>query len=421
MDNKSQEHTLLSNLEHKIDVLGYSSCLLSVNAMSISLAVDTCRTTKYFEALLREWKQCLPLGDAFDVDFFEWSQKMRSMTEKVRYAYSLNGVTLNQYDPDADCIHAFKNMQDSIGPLEDKMIPLQAFSSMEVDLILVCTLNDLADALMSIFEFLSSPTEEQILNSFLQWKACYMANYHEGCVRMYNKWKIRFTSRTLKKNINERIMQEIITLKTIFPNEDEFDMVFDTEQMTLDIEGVSRFLFTNTDRFGVSYIGTPPTFSKELLSLFYNIDMWYMMQADLQPKKKPSEKVIPAADELEKKVQAHLALISHLASEQWEKHLSSLWKSILTTFHREIAKAGSREKFKEFSKKTLYCIIGHLRLKGVYKPEVAVMKLAKTLEGENNGMRKYLNNGLLELDETLSERLRLFVDQEMHKLAPEIG
>ena len=38
-DNKSKEYILLTNLELKIDVLPCCPCLLSLNAMSLSLAV----------------------------------------------------------------------------------------------------------------------------------------------------------------------------------------------------------------------------------------------------------------------------------------------------------------------------------------------------------------------------------------------
>ena len=43
MENKTQEYTILSNFERKVDALACSSCLLSLNAMSMSLAVDVCR------------------------------------------------------------------------------------------------------------------------------------------------------------------------------------------------------------------------------------------------------------------------------------------------------------------------------------------------------------------------------------------
>ena len=46
-DNKSKEYILLTNLELKIDVLPCCPCLLSLNAMSLSLAVDARRLTKF--------------------------------------------------------------------------------------------------------------------------------------------------------------------------------------------------------------------------------------------------------------------------------------------------------------------------------------------------------------------------------------
>lgn len=420
MDNKTQEYILLTNFERKVDALGCSSCLLSVNAMSMSLAVDARRLTKYFEKLLAEWQQCLPLGDACDVYFMTWGRNVWDMIGKAKYTYSLNGVILNQYEYESDCYLTFKEQQDSIGPFDENMVPFQNVSGKEPGIILVCALRELSEILMAISEFLSSPTEEQIANSFEQWKACYMNNFHEECSKKYHKWKIQFTARTLKKHLQDRIKKEIETLRKMFLTDDEFDMVFDSEQRLLDVEGVSRFLFTNTDRFGVSHIGSHPKFSKELIRLFNYVDTWYMMQADLQPKKKQTEKAsAPAVDELETKVNEHLGKICHLATEDWKLHLPNLWKSIFKNFRSEISKAGTHEKFKEFSKKTLYCIIGHLKSRGVYQQQTSNLKLTTILEGENNGMRKYLNNGLLELEQSLKIRLESFVDQEMKMLVPE--
>jgi hypothetical protein len=163
-------------------------------------------------------------------------------------------------------------------------------------------------------------------------------------------------------------------------------------------------------------------FSQELLTLFNMVETWRQMQSDLQPKKKPAEKTeaAPVVDDLEQKVSSLTAKIQHLVTEKWNQHLPTLWKHIYVNFRSEISRAGSREKFKEFSKKTLYCIIGHLKTKGVYQEEVTVLELTKLLEGVNNGMRKYLNNGLMELDQSLSVRIKSFVEQEMERLVPKV-
>ena len=70
----------------------------------------------------------------------------------------------------------------------------------------------------------------------------------------------------------------------------------------------------------------------------------------------------------------------------------------------------SQEKFKEFSKKKLYCIVGYLKERNVYRSDETDANVTKLLEGVNNGMRKYINSGLVELDESLRERLKVFID-----------
>jgi hypothetical protein len=209
--------------------------------------------------------------------------------------------------------------------------------------------------------------------------------------------------------------QELENFKKLFLNDAEFELVYDSEQKDIDMDGVSRFLFTNTERFGVSHRDNRPSFSKELLRLFNFVDTWQMMQTDLQPKKKQTEKTALVVDELEMKVNALVVKLKDLTTDSWKPHLPKLWKNIFTTFRNEISKAGTREKFKEYSKKTVYCIIGHLKSKGVYQ-QISNVQLTVLLEGENSGMRKYLNNGLIELEDTLKNRIEKYVDQEMQKL-----
>lgn len=419
MDNKTQEYTILCNFERKVDALECSSCLLSLNAMSMSLAVDACRLTKYFELLLNSWQTCLPLGDAYDVQFSMWGNKMWEIVQKVGHAYFMNNVRLNLYVYNSACYLDFKNQQDVVGPMDGSMIPLQTVKEGDAGVILVCALRKLSEVLLEISEFLNSPTEEQITASFEKWQDCYMKHYHKPCQKKYNKWKIQYTNRTLKKHLQERIEKETEAFRKMFLNDDEFELVYDSERKDIDIEGVSRFLFTNSERFGVSQIDNRPSFSKELLRLFNFVDTWRMMQDDLQPKRKPVEKAAaPVVDELEVKVKGLVEKLHHLAAEHWAQHLPKLWKSIFTKFRSEISKPGTHEKFREYSKKTVYCIIGHLKIKGVYQQQVSNVKLTTQLEGTNNGMRKYLNNGLIELEPSLRVSIESFVDQEMKRLVP---
>ena len=412
-DIKSKEYILLTNIEQKTNALASCSCLLSLNAISLSVAVDACRVTKYLELLLAQWRQCLPLGDAKDVNFPLWGNKIWEMIQRVRYAYSLNKVEVNSYQFESECFLAFKERQAEVDALEASMEPFRALSGADVPTVAVCALRELNEVLMQITEFLNSPTEELISSSFEQWEACYQHHYSAACHSAYHKWKIQYSPRTLRKNLQERMRQELEQFKQMFLNDGEFELVFDVEQQRIDSDGLSRFLFTHADRFGVSFIDARPMFSANLIQLFNFVELWRLMQADQLPARKRAEKAAEQEDELEKKVLEQVSKVQHLATEQWAGRLPQVWKSLLKAFRSEIAKAGAHEKFKEYSKKTVYCILGHLKLKGMYQSEVTNVEYTRLLEGTNSGMRKYVNNGLIELEVKLKERIAEHVEKEL--------
>ena len=416
-DNKSKEYILLTNLELKIDVLPCCSCLLSLNAMSLSLAVDARRLTKCFELMLAQWQSCLPLGDACDVNFPSWGDKIWDMIKSVRKAYQLNHVDVNLYEFESAAYLRFKESQAAVGAIDCSIEPFQCIVGSDVPVVAVCALRELHEMLMNISEFLNSPTEQQIAASFEQWEACYQKHYSKACQKKYDNWKIQYSSRTLRKNLQERMTKELESFKKMFLNDNEFELVYDSEQKRIDIDGLSRFLFTHTERFGVSVIDSRPMFSKELQKLFNFVELWRLMQTDLQPAKKRAEKPAEVEDELEKKVMALVAQVHDFSSSQWRDRLPHLWKRLFKAFRAEIAHAGAHEKFKEYSKKTLYCILGHLKSKGFYRADVTNVEVTKKLEGANNGMRKYVNNGLAELDQELKTRIAEHVEQEILALA----
>ncbi|MBR5396175.1 MAG: hypothetical protein IK144_13975 [Bacteroidaceae bacterium] len=418
MEN-TENYNLLSHLEQKCSVLRFSSCLMSLNAMSMSLAVDACRTARFFELLLEQWQECLPLGDAYDVNFSLWGQKTWEMIKQVGEAYSLNRLCVNIYEYETESYVDFKESQQSAGIYEATLQPLLQTDVKDVPRILVCSLRDLSEVLMEISEYLNSPTEELITTSYEKWVAAYKRHYQRTCRNQYKKWKIQYSARTLRKHLQERMSADLETFKKRFLNEDEFEQVFDTEQQKMDFDGMARFLFTHADRFGVSFIDERPMFSQELQELFNFVETWRLMEADLHPTKKRTEKQdkTPEIDELELKVNSILQSIEQLADASWAQHLPLLWKHIFMAYRSEIAKAGPHEKFKEFSKKTLYCIIGELKIRGVYRQDVTNVELSKALEGSNNGMRKYINNGLLELEPSLKENLGTFIGKEIEQIS----
>lgn len=411
------DNNLLTNIEQKTFCLGNSPCLLSLHAISLSLAIDACRLTKYLELLLENWQQCLPLGEACDVNFPSWGAKMWDMMNTVKRAYYLNKVEVNLYEYESESYVDFKEAQQGVAYDKSSQSLFQDTRVQDIPAILICALRDLNEVLMEISEFLNSPTEELIEDSWRQWHENYRTHYLRACKKDYQKWKISFSSRTLRKHLEDRRREVLEEFKKQFLNDDEFEQVFDEEHMSLDIDGLSRFLFTHADRFGVSYIDEErPFFSKELGALFAFVEVWQMIGNDLQPSKKRKEKASPQEDEVKTKVFAQLARLNGAVSEEWQEQITPLWGNIFKEFRGEIAQAGAREKFKEFSKKKLYCIVGYLKERNVYRSDETDANVTKMLEGANNGMRKYINYGLSELDESLRERLKAFIDDKIDTL-----
>ena len=415
--DKTAELNILENLERKIGALGSCSCLMSLNMMGLGVTIDVCRTTRLFETLLEQWQECLPLGDARDVNFSSWGSKIWNMMQEVHKDYAIQRVYLNLYEYEAESYVNFKEEQQQVGIYEATIRPAQLVEAENVPVILICSLRELAEVMMKLSEFLNSPTEEQISVSFQKWSENYKKHYQRSCANRYKRWKIQYSTRTLKKHVQEKMAKELEEFKKLFVCDDEFEQVFDIEQRTIDIDGLSRFLFTHTERFGVSFIDSRPMFSKELLQLFNFIELWKLMQEDLQSTKKRVEQPAVIKDEIEEKVMEAVKKVEHLVAQEWSKHVNGLWKKTYRTFKAEISKAGPHEKFKEYSKKTVYCIIGYLKSNGVYDNSKTNVEVTKLLEGCNNGMRKYINNGLGELDLALQKRLKDFFSEEMKQIA----
>ena len=116
-------------------------------------------------------------------------------------------------------------------------------------------------------------------------------------------------------------------------DESEFEQVFDVEQRTVNLDGLSRFLFTHAERFGVSFIDDRPMFSTELLQLFNFIELWKLMQADMQSPKKRSEQPAVTKDEIEEKVMEAVKKVEQLVGHLEGVEIN-LVKQFLSAYRR---------------------------------------------------------------------------------------
>ena len=211
--DQTAELDILENLERKIGALGSCSCLMSLNMMGLGVTIDVCRTTRLFETLLEQWQECLPLGDARDVNFSSWGSKIWNMMQEVHKDYAIQRVYLNLYEYEAESYVNFKEEQQQVGIYEATIRPAQLVEAENVPVILICSLRELAEVMMKLSEFLNSPTEEQISVSFQKWSENYKKHYQRSCANRYKRWKIQYSTRTLKKHVQEKMAKELEEFK----------------------------------------------------------------------------------------------------------------------------------------------------------------------------------------------------------------
>ena len=415
--NKTYGYILLENIGREVDVLACPFGRLSMDALCMGLAADVVRTANYFKEALAAWRQCLPLGETFDVNYSLWGEKIWSWLRQVAACFQDKGVKVNVYAYDVALLSPFKACLDMEG--DNRLERLAGVSNGRVSMILVCALRELNETLMAISEFLAEPTEKQITRSFARWMEFYAQEYKDTMEHKYELWKLQYTPRVLRRRVKERMAREKKAFRSLFVDDDEFDQVFDAERDAVDEDGLSRFLFTHSERFGSSSLRQPmPFMCPDLRRVFDFMALWRWLSADLTPEtvRRKEDAAAGQADAQEKAVMAYVEKVCHLASDIWKPRHHDLWRKIYKAFRKEICRAGSHEKFKDFSKKTVCCILGHLKQRGVYE-DVDNTAFTRQLEDCNNGMRKYINNGLVELEESLRVNVKRVLDLELAAVA----
>lgn len=390
-------NNFLTFIETKVEALNTCSCLLSLNSMSLGLAVDVCRTTRYFELLLNSWQNCMPLGEASDVNFAMWGGKLWEMMRKVRTAYMMQHVDVSEYKYEMDSYLQFKESQQAVDVYDSSLEALHEVEGEDVPIILMCSMRALSEVLMQISEFLNTPSEDLLATSYEKWVDNYKLHYQKDCRMQYKKWRLQFTQRTLKKHLQERLKMELGSFKqAFFKNDDEFELVYDVEQKQIDIEGLSRFLFAHVERFGVSYIDPHPMLSNELVSLFNFVETLKLLQADLRPSEKAAQKKLGEKGcsenemkEMCKKILTHTAGLKSLFGEDWDKWQQLCKKVCLETdLFDKLKKVNPRYNEWKINQKMVCNMIG-LFLKEL-ELNISVMVINKILCQKN--IRVYISN-----------------------------
>ena len=92
--NKTYGYILLENIGREVDVLACPFGRLSMDALCMGLAADVVRTANYFKEALAAWRQCLPLGETFDVNYSLWGEKIWSWLRQVAACFQDKGAVV---------------------------------------------------------------------------------------------------------------------------------------------------------------------------------------------------------------------------------------------------------------------------------------------------------------------------------------
>lgn len=413
MDSKTKTygHILLETIGREAEAADGEHRRLSLECLCRGMAVDVVLAMGYFGELLTAWRKCLPLGEVSDVSFSLSGSLLERWISVVTASYRRVSVKVEADACDREMLMAFREW---VATAADSADGVALPEGCDLPTVLVSALHELSDVLTAIACLLAKPKENQIVRSYAQWRQFHQDNLSQELQEEYDQWKVQYTPRVLKSRLKERMAAEKEAFRQIFHDADEFEQVFDSDRNAVDEDGLGRFLFIHSDRFGSSSLRQPfPYFSDQLLQVFDFVALWEWLRADLTPESaRKKEEAKSQTDALEAMVMGYVEKVHHLVTEGWKPRHHDLWRKIFRTFRKEIGKAGPHEKFKEFSKKTVCCILGHLKQRGVYEAMDNVA-FTRQLEGCNNGMRKYINNGLVELEDSLRAHVKRVLDQEL--------
>ena len=370
MTTKSRILTMLECIDIHIKSL---RCFIHEDTFQAAVAAIKLEATELCEAL-REMESQLVTRLAIDVDRQYWQEVMQ------HYAVSLGHI----------------NTPESLRDV----------------------FNEIADTLLRIDEAVIYPSDEFLSEIYTTLLKFYDRKNKRKIKGEYNIWRSHYSSRLLPKRLRERMEVEKEQLENNIGKYSYYE-VFDSEKDEVDTEGVARYVLSCSHGQNEDSVCEGLDFNNGCCRHIYQfIVIFDLLKTDLKGKKKTEkiDKIVGVEDELEPQVKAYVEKVHQLVSNPYAKHLTKLWQKIYKKFRHEIATPGSREKFKEFSKKKLCCIIGHLKSKGVYR-NVTDVEVTKLLEGSNNGMRKYVNSGLVELIPSLKERIEAFISSELQGLA----
>lgn len=227
----------------------------------------------YFNDMFLRWKEHLPhLGEAQDVEFLEWKDKITKAIENAmnpaqeEWSYLFTGNNKNLCEEEIDGLYAiYKSDDDFKKKIEDMSLYLSEHNAnieqlvIDVGNILTDILGKLDDSLI----YAEASKYEDVYNLLSSlWEPNWAALKHDE----YDTLVQRFTPRVLKKNIERRIdelLSQFITnqfeprWQPLINCTSDWDNIYDSENQTIDTQAIGRCVIAHRREEGFTSTTLP--------------------------------------------------------------------------------------------------------------------------------------------------------------------
>jgi len=222
--------------------------------MSFAMYIYDC--SLYFRALLMRWEEHLPLlGEAQDVEFLEWTEKIDEAIENVcspidsdRSSF-FTGQDKNLCEEEIEGLYAiYKGSDDFKKKIEDMSQYLLEHNA-DIEQLIVDVSQILKDILVNLDKSLlyaESSKYEDVYNRLSSlWESDWPAIKHDEYDTYVQKWPPRVFKKNMEKRIDELLSQFITNQfeerwQPLINCSSDWDNIYDPESKTIDPQAIGR-------------------------------------------------------------------------------------------------------------------------------------------------------------------------------------
>ena len=295
-DNSAKNKTIYLQMLEGIEAKGelflslYNKETRSYELLCFAMYMYDC--CFYFNDMLLRWRENLPhLGEAQDVEFLEWKDKIKKAIEnamnpaKEEWSCIFTGQNKNLCEEEIDGLYAIYKNDDELKKKVEDMSKYLSEHNANIEQLVVDVGNILIDVLGKLDDSLLHADDSKYEDVYKTLSSIWEPNWPALKHDEYDTLVQRFTPRVLKKNIEKRIKdlldQFIINQfeprwQPLINCSSDWDNIYDSDNKTIDTQAIGRCVIAHRREEGFTSKTLPAllafvrliTFMREQLALF---------------------------------------------------------------------------------------------------------------------------------------------------------